>query len=178
MKRLIWILSLLVGLTSCSNDNEPSDTNSSELEGTWKLSAINLSEALDTNNDGQAQFNLVAENPIIEATLKFDDALNGSIHYNSWVSYSTEEDAGKLIFMVASSIGPDNIPMPFSYTKAGGSVMVEGDLTFNRINIGGSELLLDGNTLMMTVDHGFTAKDINTMDESVDQTVTYIFQKQ
>ena len=114
MKKLnLLILTILILFASCSKD----DINNEYLIGSWKLTAINLTTPLDTNNDGFTSLNIVEENPIIDASLVFANEVNGNIYYNSTVSFNTRIENGNLIFMVASSIGSDNEPKHFTYSE-------------------------------------------------------------
>ncbi len=60
MKKLI-VLAVAAFLTlSCSDDDNNSTSNTS-LEGTWKLTAFNLNEAVDINEDGTASVDFISE---------------------------------------------------------------------------------------------------------------------
>lgn len=72
MKILKAILPLftLVFLLGCSNDDSGGgDDISAELVGTWQLSETNVSEAIDTNDDGTTTTNLMTEVDCLEDTL-------------------------------------------------------------------------------------------------------------
>ena len=158
---------------SCSKD----DINNEYLIGSWKLTAINLTTPLDTNNDGFTSLNIVEENPIIDASLVFANEVNGNIYYNSTVSFNTRIENGNLIFMVASSIGSDNEPKHFTYSENNNDLNINEDITFNHVN-NSSILVLENDTLSMSVKRGFVVTDIDTLEESVAQDVTYIFTKE
>ncbi|MBT8186628.1 MAG: hypothetical protein HKP38_02540 [Croceitalea sp.] len=76
-KTLPYITSLaLLFLFSCSSDDGGSGSNNSGLElvGNWVLSAVNVSSAIDANNDGESSFNLLDETTCLREsiTLKQD----------------------------------------------------------------------------------------------------------
>ena len=48
----------LIVATSCSSDN---NDNPTQVDGTWKLTAWNVGESYDLNNDGTASSNLLDE---------------------------------------------------------------------------------------------------------------------
>jgi len=174
MKKIhLLVFTILLLFLSCSKD----DVNTEYLIGSWKLTAINLTTALDTNSDGFTSLNLVDENPIIDATLVFIDEVNGSIYYNSTVSFNTRVENDNLIFMVASSIGSDNEPKYFTYNDNNNDISINEDVTFNLVN-NTTSLFLENNTLSMEVKRGFVVTDIDTLEESVAQDVTYIFTKE
>lgn len=177
MKRILFLLVTVVFLfTSCSSDDAP--IQDSTLVGTWKLSAIELTTELDTNNDGVPNINLVAEQPILEATLTFDTSSEGTFYYNSWVSYNTRIENDKLVFLVSSTINSENSPKGFSYHETAAIVDIETDITFNATNAGVSSLRKIGDTLTMQVENGFVVQDVDTGETSVSQNVTYVFTKQ
>jgi len=172
MKKLnLLIFAFLILFASCSED----DINNEYLIGSWKLTAINLTIPLDTNNDGFTSLNLIEENPIIDASLVFVDEANGSVFYNSTVSFNTRVENGNLIFMVASSIGID-VPREFIYSENNNDVNINEDITFNLVN-NNTILTIENNTLSMQVKRGFVVNDIDTLEESIEQDVTYVFMK-
>ena len=63
MKKIFLNLFILSGLllaTACSSDSDDNDNNA-ELEGTWRLTAWNVGESYDLNNDGTSSSNLLDE---------------------------------------------------------------------------------------------------------------------
>lgn len=173
MKRILFILLISTLTLACSN--EPIDRL---IEGTWKLTAVNLVTPLDINSDGIANLNVIQESPIIDATLTLRENGNGTIFYNSWVSFSTRIEDGNLFFMLASSKGSDDLPKPFTYFKNDNTVTIHHDITFNHVIGGNSILILDNKKFYMEVKNGFVVKDIDTFSESVSQDVIYEFTKQ
>ncbi|RYD90483.1 MAG: hypothetical protein EOP54_23920 [Sphingobacteriales bacterium] len=57
MKKLVLMAFAAVALVSCSDD----DNENVALTGTWKLTAFNLDEGVDLNNDGTASTSLITE---------------------------------------------------------------------------------------------------------------------
>lgn len=174
MKKLnLLILTILILFASCSKD----DINNEDLIGSWKLTAINLTTPLDINGDGLNSLNIVEEYPIIEASLIFADEVNGSIYYNSYVSFATRMENGNLIFMIASSFDSDSEPKQFAYSENNNEININEDVTFNHVN-NSTTLILENDTLSMAVKRGFVVTDIDTLEESVVQDVTYIFTRE
>lgn len=147
------------------------------FQGTWKLTAINLSTPIDIDGDDIADTNLVDKMPIIDGTIIFDSASTGSYNYNSNVSFNTRYDDGKLIFLVASSIPPGDQSVSFNHTESSDQITINDDITFNKVGLVNSVLYLEGNTMKMNVSHGFEVSDIETMEIVISQDVEYIFSK-
>lgn len=176
MKRtILFLLTVVLLFTSCSKDDV--DTQDATLIGTWKLYAIELTSELDTNNDGVKSFNLIDENPIIDATLTIDTATTGTFFYNSSVSFNTRSEDHNMVFLISSTINSENVPNPFNYNSNDNFVDVELDLTFNKTGNTISSLNIEGHTLTMYVEDGFVVNDIDTGVETVRQDVTYVFVK-
>lgn len=76
---LLTILAIL--LFSCSNDDSGSNENAGdELIGTWQLIEMNISEPIDTNNNGSTTSNLLTEVDCLMDTLTLldDDSWSSS----------------------------------------------------------------------------------------------------
>lgn len=174
---IICIIFPILFLTSSSNDNM-TILNNNDLLGVWNLTSITLTTPLDINNDGETSLNVLDEVSIIDATLIFTDSINGTIFYDSSVSFYTRKEIGKLVFMITSSTGSENSPLPFTYTNTDNNVIINQDITFNQTNNNPSVLTLNQNSLSMEVTNGFVVKDINTFEESVSQDITYVFTRQ
>lgn len=176
MKRtILFLFTVALLFTSCSKDDV--NTQDTTLIGTWKLSAIELTSELDTNNDGVTSLNLVEENAIIEATLTLDTATTGTFFYNSSVSFNTRSEDHNMIFLISSTITSENVPKQFNYNSDDEYVDAEVDITFNKMGNTISSLNVEGNTLKMHVENGFVVNDIDTGAETVRQDVTYVFTK-
>jgi len=174
---IIYTIFSILFFASCSND-EFQEQNSADLEGVWRLTEISLSTPLDLNNDGVSNLNVLDEVSIISADMIFSDSVNGTIFYNSEVSFNTREENGNLIFMITSSISSEDLPLPITYSNTDNNVIINQDITFNQTNNDFSALTLNQNSLSMEVTNGFVVLDINTFEESVSQDVTYVFEKQ
>ena len=180
MKKLISILStsiLLVFLTSCSNE-EIEDFDNTSLEGLWKLTALTLSTPLDVNNNGISNSNLLEEVSIIDATLVLGSNGNGTIFYDSRVSFNTKLENGASFFTIASSKSSDDKPLAITYSIDNDVVVINEDITFNGLNGEVSILTLRDGKLIMDVPNGFVVKDIDTLLESISQDVSYTFSRQ
>ena len=73
--------------------------------------------------------------------------------------------------MVASSFNNERVDIPLSYTLSNNS----GIINYNDVE---ATFLLERNTLFMTIEDGFVAKDIDTFETTVVQDLTYVFEKQ
>ena len=64
------VLALLVTVSCSSDDSDGGGENqSAELVGTWQLVEMNVSQAIDTNNDGVTTSNLLTEVTCLRDTL-------------------------------------------------------------------------------------------------------------
>ncbi len=77
---LVKLFAILVLFYSCSSDDEG---NSNELEGeafigTWQLTAINVSSAVDGDNDGDTSTNLLDEVDCLQETITINETLTWS----------------------------------------------------------------------------------------------------
>jgi len=68
---------VFVFLCSCSSDDGGGSTElqGEEFIGTWELTAINVSSAIDANNDGNTSTNLLDEVNCLQETLMIDRTL-------------------------------------------------------------------------------------------------------
>jgi len=74
VKSILFSLFITLGLISCSDDDGGSGTQSGiEFAGTWVLTEINLSAAIDTDNDGTTSNNLLDEADCLQDTLILDE---------------------------------------------------------------------------------------------------------
>jgi len=174
---IICIIFPILFLTSSSNDNM-TILNDNNLLGVWNLTSITLKTPLDLNSDGEPSLNVLDEVSIIDATMIFTDSANGTIFYNSYVSFYSRVENDNLFFMITSSTGSENSPIPITYSNTDNNVIINQDITFNQTNNNPSALTLNQNSLSMEVTNGFVVKDINTFEESVSQDVTYVFTRQ
>ena len=70
LKAILPLLAVAVFLQGCSNDDSGGGNDvSAELVGTWQLTEVNVSEAIDTNDDGTTTTNLMTEVDCLEDTL-------------------------------------------------------------------------------------------------------------
>ncbi|GAA3585360.1 hypothetical protein [Snuella lapsa] len=177
MKKIIsifYLACLLVCFSSCSSDN---DDNA--LEGTWKLSAWQVNTPIDLNSDGVKSSNLLTEFGYLnDSALVIADNSNGSIFYSALnVSFNAITEGDMLTFMSTSVTDSDNVPHPFSYTKSDNTIIIDADITFNKVG-GSSVLIFKDNALVMEVPNGFVVKDSETLETILSQDVTYVFTKE
>lgn len=60
MKKL-FVLAAAAFLTLSCSDDDSNPTTSASVEGTWKLTAFNVNEAVDINDDGTASVDFISE---------------------------------------------------------------------------------------------------------------------
>ncbi|MBJ6368769.1 hypothetical protein [Snuella sedimenti] len=176
MKKLVsicYLACLLVFFSSCSSDDVDV-----ALEGTWNLSAWQVNTPMDLNSDGVKSTNLLTEFGYLNnSTLVITDNFNGSIFYSALhVSFNAVAEGEMLTFMSTSVTDSDNAPLPFTYTKSDNTIVVDADITLNKVG-GSSVLTFKDNTLTMEVANGFVVKDSETSETILSQDVTYVFTK-
>ena len=166
MKHLYLVFTFLAFIVFTGCSTEPID-NTSTILGEWTLTSWQIETPIDLNNDDTASSEF-SPGCLSDSSLNFIDASNATIFFSSVVTYSTTMENGKLIFMTACSTSDEIVPDLISYTINDNTVVVEID---------GEELVLtsNGNTLSMLVPNGFIAKDMDTLQTTVTQDVTYIF---
>lgn len=173
MKKLFLNLFILTGLvltTSCSSDDDDNN-NSVELEGTWRLTAWNVGESYDLNNDGTASENLLDEFDCLNnETLVF---MNGIATYMStsyleiYVEFGEggESDA---TYTIECELEDEDTPA--TYTQNGNTISI---LTEDSTLVA----TLDGNTLSFVVPEGFYVEG-DDFEVEIEQDLTYVFTKQ
>lgn len=181
MKKFLLNLSFFFALSflfSC-NTEDMRDVDTNTLQGSWKLIELQLETPLDINNDGIVSTNVLEEvDYLIDANLVFNNASEGSIFYDSKVSFNSGVENGEVFYMVASSKSGDDAPVPFSYTSSNDGIFINYDISFGHDLGSTSTLTKANNQLYMKVTNGFVIKDIDTFEESVSQDVIYVFSKQ
>lgn len=70
MKRLFSVLCIAILFAACSSDDD-SSSSENKLEGSWTLTAANLTVPFDFNNDGTADRNFKNEVPCFESDIVF-----------------------------------------------------------------------------------------------------------
>ena len=79
LKNTLLSLLVIVGFMSCSSDDGGGGGQEGiEFAGTWVLTQINLSAAIDTNDDGTTSANLLEEANCLTDTLVLDETFEWS----------------------------------------------------------------------------------------------------
>jgi hypothetical protein len=74
LKCTLFSVLMVTSLASCSDDDGDSSTQEgAEFAGTWVLTEVNLSAAIDTNDDGTTSNNLLNETDCLQDTLILDE---------------------------------------------------------------------------------------------------------
>ncbi len=134
------LFTLMAVIVSCSSDDSgPTTTETDEISGTWNLIEINVNPAVDANNDGTSNSNLLSEL----------DCLNGTLTFNtdgSWSSSITDVDVtsitGGLFFVSCSATVTDSGTWQFMNNQVS---------AFSNTLFETGILVLDGNRLTATL---------------------------
>ena len=173
-RKFLSILFLAITIVSCSKEDMDNDT---DLNGEWKLIAINLTTPIDLDADGIVDTNLIDVAPIIDGELEFSGT-QGSYFYASSVSFNSAFNDGKLMLLIASSIPPGHSASSFSFTDSNDQIIIDADITFNSALNSSSVLSrVDENTMTMSVPNGLVVTDENSFEVTVSQDVQYEFVK-
>ncbi|WP_104734104.1 hypothetical protein [Hanstruepera ponticola] len=170
---IIGAIFLILSFTACSTDNDDNLSNrSNNFEGVWRLSMKTIETPIDFHNDGNlTDVVYIGTNSPYDTEIIINNNNSGIIYFSDNFTYNTRDENGTLVYMVASSINNERVDIPFSYMLSNNS----GIINYNDIE---ATFLLEGNTLFMTIDDGFVAKDIDTFETTVVQDLTYVFKKQ
>lgn len=169
----IGVIFLLLSFTACSTDNDDNIHDNDALTGVWRLSRKTIETPIDLYNNGDLS-NVVyvsGSNLSYYSEIIISDNNSGVIHFSDNVSYNTREENGELIFMIASSTNSERVDIPLNYNLNGNS----GNISYDDVE---ATFLLEGNTLFMTIEDGFVAKDIDTFETTIVQDMTYVFERQ
>lgn len=175
--KLLFILGL-VFTVSCSSDDS-NNNDGVELEGTWRLTAWNVGESYDLNNDGTSSSNLLDEIDCYEnetITFAAGTATYMSTSYADIYFEAGEEGESDDTYIIECEQEIDNSPA--TYVRNGNTVTitityVEDGVTEEDIIIG----TLNGNTLSFVIPDGFYVEGDDFTVE-VEQDLTYVFTKQ
>ncbi len=129
-------------LMACSTDDSEGGENSGdELVGTWQLVQVNVSEAIDTNDDGATTTNLLTEVDCLRDTLILsgDDTWSSSGVFPELISPIT----GNLYNVTCSNIVDRSGTWGFS----GSSLFLTGDFQATLFFDGANLTLAIGNNL-------------------------------
>lgn len=135
--RVICITCILTLLIACTQDNSKS-TDSEYLEGVWRLTAWNVSEAIDMNNDGSPSINLLNEiscvnNEILEFNTSGIAAFNNTFNPSLEIM-SQNSSLNNLSFNIICNSGV--IGAATMYSKQG-----------NTITLGSETATISGNEI-------------------------------
>ncbi|WP_188466812.1 hypothetical protein [Bizionia arctica] len=166
----ISVIVLVLSFSACSSDdNEMSENESSTIQGVWGLTKVTLETPIDVNNDGVFS-DVLFEAPgfLAHSNIEILDDSNGTIFFSEEITYNTRMEDGNLIMMVSSSTRDERDFDPITYTLSGGI----GAISLDNVE---SSFLINGNTLLLTIENGFIAKDMDTNVVTINQNITYTF---
>jgi len=169
--RLLYLALLAICFTSCSDDTSEEFSKDSPNQGEWKLTKTIIDSPIDLNNDGDLS-NVLFEAPGYsdDSYIIFNDSTNGTIFFTEDITYYTSMENETLVFMTTSSTSSDRLPQSMTYSLvANQGVMYCDDQEF--------DLSLNADEMHVTIENGFIARDINTLETTVSQDLTYIFTK-
>ena len=170
---IIGAIFLILSFTACSTDNDDNLSNrSNNFKGVWRLSMKTIETPIDFHNDGNlTDVVYIGTNSPYDTEIIINNNNSGIIYFSDTVTYNTRDENGTLVYMVASSFNNERVDIPLSYMLSNNS----GIINYNDVE---ATFLLEGNTLFMTIEDGFVAKDIDTFETTVVQDLTYVFEKQ
>jgi hypothetical protein len=139
LKSLILLITTIVLMSACSNDNSDGDNEnpSAELVGSWQLIEVNVSKAIDTNDDGTTTTNLLTEVDCLRDTLTLsnDDIWSSSGVFPSLISPITGD-----LYNVSCSA---TINRSGTWEFSGSSLFLTGDFQ--------ATFLFDGSRLTLPI---------------------------
>lgn len=162
---LFLCLSLLA--SSCSKKDE---TNDSQFLGTWKLTSYAIDLALDINNDGEKNLNLLTELDCeTNEVLKFDNT--GVVSSTNTFQHDIKifkKEADLEMYGVEVECAEGAIGFATTYLPIG-----ENTVVFNTI-----EATVDGNQLSRTITDGIAIYNEDLSEVVETKSVTLIYSKQ
>jgi hypothetical protein len=174
MKKLFGLLFIAIAFTACSSDDDNSSDTTS-LEGTWKMTAFNTENAYDLNNDGMASTSVMDEtNCYQNETLVFNaDGATGTAVNSSYAEIELTLVAGTTdeYEYTVTCVSEDD-STPFAYIQNGNNVT---------LTVAGSNqaATLSGNTLTYVIQEGFFVEvENNGTTATVTEDITFVFTKQ
>ena len=185
MKKFIFktlALTALVLVSACSGSDD--DNNSSvELEGTWKLTAWNIGESVDLNNDGTASSNLLDEMDCYNnETIVFSSTDIATIINTSYADIYVELEEGSetdYIFEVECELENDSFTA--TYVRNGNTVTFTfaGDVEDGEDEEDTDVLIatLDGDELSLLIPDGYYVEG-DDFEVVVEQDLTMVYTKQ
>jgi hypothetical protein len=180
MKKLIlnfFVLTTFVFATSCSSDDDNNDS-SVELEGTWKLTAWEVGETFDLNNDGELSTNILDEMDCYDnETIVFGDGV-ATYMSRSYADIEVEfgEEGSNPVYTVECEDEFENSPA--AYVRNGNSVTItetyeeDGEIYEDTL-----VATISGNTLSFVIPEGFVIFG-DDFEVEVEQDLVLVFTKQ
>jgi hypothetical protein len=175
MKKLIFNLFAITTLvfTSCSKDDDSNGTVS--LNGTWKLTAWNVTTGVDINNDGTASTNLLQEFDCYNnETIVFganNTVVANSTSYADITAEVTTGTTDEYTFQVDCIEANDTTPL--TWTLSGNTITFDSGSPEDVV-VG----TLSGNQIFIAIPEGFEAYDTNTGNVVVSQDLVFVYTKQ
>lgn len=177
-KILLNLLALSLLITSCESDDD--NNSSSDLQGTWKLTAWNVANAIDLNGDGTVSTNMLDEmNCYNNETITFGNS-TATATTTSYADIEAELVTGSdteysYIIDCVSEINSDTA----TYVVNGNTVTItttyeEDGETYEDILVATKS----GNTLSFVVEEGLYIEESDSFDVVVNQDLTFIYTKQ
>ena len=163
------VQAIIDSLGDCEQDTEPTT-----VVGDWLLTAWNVEEGQDLNNDGQASNNLLDEmDCYTNNTLVLNADNTGVVTNTSYAEFDIEIEVGTTDSYDFTVNCIEELETINVFWSQNGNVVAITDPTS-----GVSDWILDGDTLSITIPEGFTV--INTEDTtiSVIQDLTFVYTRQ
>lgn len=180
MRKLVVSLFVLTALvfTSCESDDDGS--SSSNIQGTWKLTAWNSVESFDLNNDGVASTNLLDEMDCYNnETIVFANNVATAIS-TSYADITAEIVVGTTNeFNYSIDCEQEFSSDDAIFTVNGNTVtittteMFDGEVSENVL-----VATINGNTLSFVVEEGLYIYNDANFDTVVEQDLTFVYTKQ
>lgn len=189
MKKLSALLSFLVLFTAFTCENEPLDEelvliedtinpNTSDIVGTWLLTAWNGEEPIDLNNDGIQNINFLDEMDCYNnETMVFNQDGTGVSHSTSYADIYMELEIGTTDSYNFQIDCIDEVEdANFNWTQVGNTIIMLVDDGFGETE----ELYwtLEGNQMFMTFPEGFFVFATDDTTVTTIQDLTFVYTKQ
>lgn len=174
MKKFFGFLIVAIAMTACSSDDDSNPITTS-VEGNWKMTAMNMQNAHDLNEDGTASRNLMDEtNCYQNETILFKADGTGVFTSNSYADIELEFVFGSTdeYDYIIECVSETEITL-LNYIQNGEEVTmtVEGESITASIS---------GNTLTYVIPNGFfvEVEDPESGTITVTEDLTFIYTKQ
>lgn len=161
-------------VTSCSSDN---DDNPIQVEGTWKLTAWNVGESYDLNNDGTASSNLLDEIDCYNnETIVFANNIATYMSTSYADIYFESSEEGESTYTIECEQEIENSPA--AYSVSGNTVTItetyeEDGEVYEDVIVA----TMNGNMLSFVIPDGYYVEG-DDFEVVVEQDLTFVFTKQ